>query len=283
MIIFAARLLKPCCTVLCSLQLLTLSYQQVHKPHSIIMRFKKVFSYPLMYKIDISPTVLTNLAVTITPDELTGKIKAGSGKQNIVDAAHRLLEKIDKSWNPALVYRWLPIQSGETIPKSYIVDDSVTPVPLTLGHSSRFIDKANYVLVAAYTAGNAIEEETQKATTNQRFLDGYLLDLIDLLVLEKTGNFITEIAENMAKELGWGVSPFLSPGSVHGWELEEQLQLAPLLPLEKIGVNIRPDAVLEPFKSLTCLIGIGIDYPSKKVGTTCQVCSKNGTCQMRQN
>lgn len=235
-----------------------------------------------MHKIDISPIVLTNLSITITPGELTGKIKAGAAKQNIVDTAHRLLERNDNSWNPALVYRWLPIQGTHASPTTYIVDDGITPVPLTLGHSSRFIDTAHYALVASYTAGNAIEKETQKATTNQQFLDGYLFDIIDLLVLEKTGNIITEIAEQKAKELHWGVSPFLSPGSVHGWELEEQLQLAPLLPLDKIGVNIRPDAVLEPFKSLTCLIGIGIDYPSKKVGTTCQVCSKNDTCQMRQ-
>lgn len=76
------------------------------------------------------------------------------------------------------MYRWRPIQGGETIPRSYIVDESATPTALRLGrHSSRFIDKAHYALVAAYTAGNAIEEETQKATTNQQFLDGYLLDI----------------------------------------------------------------------------------------------------------
>ena len=126
-------------------------------------------------------------------------------------------------------------------------------------------------------------KKTQQATNNQQFLEGYLLDIIDLLVLGKTGDIVTEIAEQKAKELNWGVSPFLSPGSIHGWDLEEQLKIAPLLPLEKIGVHIRQNAVLEPFKSLTCLIGIGIDYTSTKVGTTCQVCSKNATCQMRQN
>ena len=236
-----------------------------------------------MHNIDTSPNVLTDLAITISPDELTGKIKAGASKQNIVNAAHSLLAKIDNSWNPALVYRWLPIQRGETTPKNYTLDDCGASTSLIMGHSSSFIDKSEYALVACYTAGNAIEKETQKATTNQHFLDGYLLDIIDLLVLEKTGNIITDMAEQKSKELGWGVSPFLSPGSVHGWELEEQLKLAPLLPLEKIGVNIRPDAVLEPFKSLTCLIGIGTDYTAKQVGTTCQVCSKNATCQMRQN
>ena len=236
-----------------------------------------------MHTIDTSPNVLTELSITVSPDELTGKIKAGASKQNIVDAAHSLLEKIDNSWNPALVYRWLPIQGGETIHKDYIIDDGIAPVGLILGHSSRFIEHAEYALAACYTAGNAIEKKTQKANTSQDFLDGYLLDIIDLLVLEKTGNIITDIAEQKAKEFGWGVSPFLSPGSVHGWELEEQLKLAPLLPIENIGVTIRPDAVLEPFKSLTCLIGIGTKYQAKKVGTTCQVCSKNATCQMRQN
>lgn len=235
-----------------------------------------------MHKIDLSPTVLTHVDITITPTELSEKIRAGSSKQHIIAAAHSLLEKVDKRWNPALVYRWLPIKRDHATPSSYILDNASTPVSLTLGHSSRFIDEARYALVASYTAGNVVEEETRKATNAQQFLDGYLLDIIDLLVLEKTGNIITAIAEQQAKKFGWGVSPFLSPGSVHGWELEEQRKLAPILPLKEIGIRIRPDAVLEPFKSLTCLIGIGSGYTSTKVGTTCQVCSKNASCQMRQ-
>ncbi len=79
-----------------------------------------------------------------------------------------------------------------------------------------------------------------------------------------------------------GVSPFLSPGSVHGWELEEQSKLCSLLPIERINVIIKNDTVLFPLKSITALIGIGPGYDSNKVGSTCDVCSKKNKCEMKQ-
>jgi hypothetical protein len=136
--------------------------------------------------------------------------------------------------------------------------------------------------VAAYSAGSAIEEETQKSSENEELLIAFFLDLIGLLVLEKTGDIVKKIAEQQAADLGWGVSPFLSPGSIHGWELEDQLNLCSLLPLNEIGLQVRNDAVLVPFKSLSCLIGIGAGYKTTYVGTTCQVCSKSDDCQMKQ-
>ncbi len=78
------------------------------------------------------------------------------------------------------------------------------------------------------------------------------------------------------------MSPFLSPGSIHGWELEDQQKLCSILPLNEIDVQILDDSVLIPFKSLSCLIGIGAGYKANLVGTTCQVCSKNNDCQMKQ-
>ena len=131
-------------------------------------------------------------------------------------------------------------------------------------------------------SGQALEAASKKASENGHHLGSYFLDLIGLIVLEKIGNLIKQIAEKKAAESGWGVGPFLSPGSVHGWELEEQKKLCSLLPLEKINVTIREDAVLFPFKTISCLIGLGPGYDRVKVGTTCQVCSKNHDCQMKQ-
>lgn len=234
-----------------------------------------------MTDIDCSPKTLTQLDVTISPEELGEKIQAGKNKQQFVDKAVVLLDKLDRCWNPAIVYRWLPVSMNESNETNCTVEIDSDKLSFRLGHSSTFIKNARYALAACYTAGDAIEKKAQEASEKQQFLDSYLLDIINLLVLEKTGNIITGIAEQSAKERSWGVSPFLSPGSVHGWELEEQHKIAQLLPLSQIGVAIRPDAVLIPFKSLTCLIGIGKGYSATSVGTTCQVCSKNSTCQMR--
>ncbi len=236
-----------------------------------------------MTDIDCNPQTLSPLNVSISPEELGEKIQAGKKKQLFVDAAVLLLKKLDTCWNPAIVYRWLPASMDEDNQESCTLGSGSGALSFCLGHSSTFIKHARYALLACYTAGDAIEKEAQAASEKQQFLDSYLLDIINLLVLEKTGNIITGIAEQLANDRNWGVSPFLSPGSVHGWELEEQHKIAQLLPLNQIGVAIRSDAVLEPFKSLTCLIGIGDGYSATSVGTTCQVCSKNSTCQMRHN
>ncbi len=68
-----------------------------------------------------------------------------------------------------------------------------------------------------------------------------------------------------------------------GQELEEQVKLCSLLPLENINVKIRDDAVLSPFKTISCLIGLGSGYDAIQVGTTCQICARNHECQMKQN
>lgn len=234
-----------------------------------------------MHQIDIIPQGCTEFKVTITQEELSNKLLTGKKRKNIVAAAKETLKQINNCWNPAIVYRWLPINRSKTVSEGFLLGDK-NSATFSFGHSSRFLAEAKYALIASYTAGDALERKGQVASKNQDFLSAYILDILGLLVLEKTGNLVIQKAEQQAAELGWGVSPFLSPGSVHGWELDEQLKLAPLLPLEKIGVSIRPDAVLAPFKSLTCLIGIGPGYTTNQVGTTCQICSKNTICQMRQ-
>jgi len=234
-----------------------------------------------MNTINTKPCLLTNLNIKVSFEELVQKIRTGTKRPDILATAKHTLQKVHDIWNPGIVYRWLPLEQGENDPKTSIVLGN-NPVILNLGYSARFVENADHVLVAAYSIGKAFEEEAQKASDDQELLISYLLDITGLLVLQKTGETINKIAEQRAKELGWGVGPFLSPGSVHGWELQDQLKLCSLLPLNKINITISDDAVLSPLKSLSCLLGIGEGYKATRVGTTCQVCSKNNDCEIKQ-
>jgi len=234
-----------------------------------------------MNSINTKPCVLTNLNIKVSFEELVRKIRTGTKRPDILATMEQTLQRVNNIWNPGIVYRWLPFGQDENDPgKSIVLGNK--PVILDLGHSTRFVHRADQVLVAIYSAGKELEEESQRASDDQELLISYLLDLVGLLVLEKTGEIITKLAEQRAAELGWGVSPFLSPGSVHGWELRDQLKLCSLLPLNEIKITVSDDAVLSPFKSLSCLIGIGEGYEATRVGTTCQVCSKNKDCEMKQ-
>lgn len=235
-----------------------------------------------MYNFDPQPQVLTVRNIEISLPELEEKIQTGTKRPDILATAEETLNRVNNIWDPAIVYRWLPFEQSDPASGLSVIRADDGPITLDLGHASTFVKKARYALVAVYSAGDRLEHESRNASDNQEFLVAFLLDLIGLLVLEKTGNRVNKVAEQKAAELGWGVSPFLSPGSVHGWELEDQLKLCPLLPLDQIGVRLSDNAVLTPFKSLSCLIGIGPEYQASLVGTTCQVCSKNQDCQMKQ-
>ncbi len=231
---------------------------------------------------DTQVQTLTDLNIEVHFEELAKKIQTGTKNPDLLATAEDTLKGVNNIWNPKIIYRWLPFEQSKTEPGKCVINSNSSPVVLDMGHSAKFIKAARYVLVAAYSMGVEIENESRKSSENKAFLVSFILDLIGLLVLEKTGNIVKKIAELKAAELGWGVSPFLSPGSIHGWELEEQSKLCSLLPLNDINVHIRDDAVLIPFKSLSCLIGIGPEYKTTLVGTTCQVCSKNDVCQIKQ-
>ena len=224
--------------------------------------------------------VFSHLKIELTPQDLAGQIKSSGNRPEILRAAQKTLEKVENIWNPSALCCWCEIRSGKSNTIGSIRNLS-SVVNIDFGHSIEFLKHATHALVSVYTAGNELENESKKASGKGDFLEAFFLDHIGLIVLKKTGDFIKQIIENKAADLGWGLSPYLSPGSVHGWELAEQKQLCSLLPLEKINVNIREDAILSPFKTISCLIGIGPGYDTVKVGTTCQACSKKHNCQMK--
>lgn len=228
----------------------------------------------------MKPHVLSRLKIDVTSRDLARKIKTSGNRPKMLRTANRTLDKVKNIWNPSAIYCWCEFQltKPETI-RSIQNSDSFTEIDF--GCSIKFLTNASHALVSVYTAGNELEKESNKASQQGDFLEAFFLDLVGLIVLEKTGNIIKQLAQQKAVESGWGVGPFLSPGSVHGWKLEEQKKLCSLLPLEKINVTIRDDAILSPFKTISCLIGLGPGYDAVKVGTICQVCSKNQTCQMK--
>ena len=110
----------------------------------------------------------------------------------------------------------------------------------------------------------------------------YMLDSAGVVALGAVGEALRCLVEETAAELGWGVSPSLSPGSLVGWSLRDQRALCGLLPLEKIGVHLNRSCVLEPHKSASGLVGLGPDYGTTRVGSVCKYCALQKTCWRRR-
>ncbi len=243
----------------------------------------KTAKEPELKFIDDNPMVISFPDLDITPEELAEKIKMSVNLPGILKTAEKTLQKAREIWQPKAVYRWVYIvHTNKDIAAMRLQSKNIN-IEIDLGDSARFLKNADFALVSVYTAGKELELQSMIASQKGDHLKGYFFDLIGLIVLDKVNTAIKDVAEKKSIECGLGVSPFLSPGSIHGWDLAEQIKLCSFLPLKTIDVSIREDAVLSPFKSISCLIGIGKGYTNVKVGTTCQICSKKHECQMKKN
>jgi hypothetical protein len=228
------------------------------------------------------PHVLSYIDAQVTFHDLENTCNFSSNNAEIVETAKKTLNKAKRIIFPKAVYQWFEFEKTGKDQTGWIIQGSGDPVRFDFGYSFQFLAPARNVLISVFTTGQEFEEELKRTSSNGDLLEAYFLDLIGLSALEKVGETIKAIAETQAGKLGWGVSPFLSPGSVKGWELEEQAKLCSLLPLEKINVTFQNDSVLSPLKTVSCLIGMGPEYRSTNVGTNCRVCSKKDTCPMKQ-
>lgn len=221
------------------------------------------------------------MEIDVTIDEVLKALPGNRPLKTIEAPLEQSLIAARKIWHPRAVCSWLDVKKITDQTITLVGPGDKRGVTLNTGFSTRFLARAETALAALYTLGTELEEYCASLSAGGDFLGAYLTDIIGLVLLDKAGEKIRSLAEKRAETLGWGVSPFLSPGSVHGWELEDQKALCSFLPLESIGVKINKSAILLPFKSISCLIGLGPDYTSGVVGSTCDICSKRETCTMR--
>jgi hypothetical protein len=231
--------------------------------------------------IDLQAHVVDHIDVNVALQDLLLEIQTSGNRPELSIVAEKTLEMVKGVWRPAAVYHWFLFDKADSGNAGFLLQNAVKHQEINFGHSIQFLEHTSHALVAVYTVGQKFEQESKNASARGDLLEAYFIDIVGLIILRRVEQTIKEIAEKQAQKYGWGVSPFLSPGSVHGWDLQEQEKLCSLLPLEKIGVELHSNGVLLPFSTVSCLIGIGPSYQATKVGTTCQACSKNHACQIR--
>lgn len=225
--------------------------------------------------------IVVGADVDLNLDELLLKLGDAGKKPAFYDTAVKVLDSARKIWQPKLVYRWLNVEKIDKTKLKLTCTKTGDRATLDLGFSIQFVKDASKVVAGAYTVGEELEEHAKQVSGNGMVLEAYVYDLVALGVLEKVGQKINLIAEEYGAKHDWGVSSFLSPGSVHGWELDDQHNLIELLPIGDIGITKSEGGVLLPFKSLSLLIGTGPGYEEIQVGSTCRVCSRREMCEMR--
>lgn len=153
---------------------------------------------------------------------------------------------------------------------------------LRLGPHADLAAPATQVIAYVATIGPRLEEEVRALMAGPDLLKGYMLDCAGVVAVGQTAMHLRELAEEMAREKRWGVSPSLYPGSPMGWPLRGQRDLVALVPAEEIGVTLNPSCMLIPQKSCSGLIGMGPGYQDTQVGSLCHWCSLAESCWRRK-
>jgi len=227
--------------------------------------------------------ILRNIPISLTVKDIMAGGKQRALRPELVKQAEEMIALGATLWQPVAIHDRFAVQ-GVAGKEVYLAPATPTgsQARLQVGPKADLLQEAREVLVAVGTIGPALEEEVQRLQREGENLKSYLLDSTGVAALGAVGEGLRCLAEEVATEQGWGVSPALSPGSLVGWPLRGQRELCALLPLDEIGVRLNEHCVLEPHKSFSSLIGLGPGYESGKVGSVCKYCALQDTCWRRR-
>lgn len=153
---------------------------------------------------------------------------------------------------------------------------------LTIGPKTNLLKNARMVQVSVCTLGACLDQLRDQLRQEKKELRAFVLDTAAVLALAQLGKKLNQLAEMAASSRQWGVGRRMAPGSLEGWTMEDQMGLASILPIDKIGISLTRSGMLVPLKSATAVIGMGPNYSSPKVGTVCRWCRHQKGCVVRR-
>lgn len=139
--------------------------------------------------------------------------------------------------------------------------------------------KAQQVVVMAVTVGGAIEEASDQAFKRGEYTLGLFLDAAATALVEQAADALCLMLTGELKKKGLQLTTRFSPG-YGDWALEEQSAVAPLAPVEAIGVQLTAAKILQPRKSITAVSGIVTAVTGASI-SGCAACSQKN-CPMRR-
>lgn len=192
------------------------------------------------------------------------------------------IERIKELWQPRAVVETTRLDriDGETV--SLIPADGGQPVELAVGPKADLLAPAQEVEVCVSTIGPQAEDEAKRLMAEGEMMKGYVLDHVAILALGEVTDTFRHQVEQTAAERGWGVGPYMAPGSLRGWPVSDQDNLTSLVDLALVGVSLTDSHLMLPFKSASSAIGLGPDYTEAKVGSVCQWCNHFNDCWRRR-
>lgn len=139
---------------------------------------------------------------------------------------------------------------------------------------------AQEVLAVICTIGPELEAYANQVMETE-MVRGLALYGVGSAAVEALTNAACLHFEHEAAHRGWQTTIPLSPGMI-GWSVEDgQPQIFSLLDANRIGVSLNEAAIMRPLKSLSLILGQGLELVHK--GTTCDYCAMRATCKYQSS
>ena len=128
------------------------------------------------------------------------------------------------------------------------------------------------------TAGARFSDEVQALNAAGDYLEGYVLDAIGSLTVERAMDRIQQSLEQEQAARGRKITNRYSPGYCN-WPLKDQRALFELIGENPTAIRLSPSCLMSPIKSVSGIIGLGPTVRRREYG--CVVC-RNETCIYRK-
>lgn len=131
----------------------------------------------------------------------------------------------------------------------------------------QLLKKSEQLAIFICTAGSIISDRSKNLMAKGDLLEGYVVDTIGSVAVEKAMDIIHEKIKNIS---GKSTNRY-SPGYCN-WNVAEQQKLFSLMPSNYSGVSLSESSLMSPVKSVSGFIGIGNQV--KFNDYTCNYCTQ---------
>ena len=128
------------------------------------------------------------------------------------------------------------------------------------------------------TAGDIFTSLSKTYNEKGDYLEAYIADAIGSLTVENAMDKIQDRLSQSLEDKDLKISNRYSPGYCN-WALAQQQELFKLIGRNPVGVSLSDSSLMNPIKSVSGIIGIGLQIKKRDYG--CNICN-NSTCIYRK-
>lgn len=121
---------------------------------------------------------------------------------------------------------------------------------------ARFFKHMTNVAIFVCSAGQEVADRAKQLTQEGELIEGYLVDVLGSVIVEKAMDNVQSILQNDMKKRGLHISNRYSPGYCD-WDVMEQQQLFSFFPEKFCHVSLSDSSLMSPVKTVSGMIAIG--------------------------